>query len=71
MLLNKLLNDVPHLQITNNFNPNILGVKFNSKEVKKGDLFVCLKGEVDGATFLDEAIKNGAVACGGKCTKST
>ena len=63
MLLNKLLNDVPHLQITNNFNPNILGVKFNSKEVKKGDLFVCLKGEVDGATFLDEAIKNGAVAC--------
>lgn len=51
MLLNKLLNDVPHLQITNNFNPNILGVKFNSKEVKNGDLFVCLKGEVDGATF--------------------
>lgn len=45
--------------------PNILinDVKINSKEVVKGDLFVCIKGITkDRNDYIDEAIKNGAVA---------
>ncbi|MEG1597086.1 MAG: UDP-N-acetylmuramoyl-L-alanyl-D-glutamate--2,6-diaminopimelate ligase [Bacilli bacterium] len=45
------------------FEVNIKGIKINSKEVKEGDLFVCTKGvTVDRHDFIDEAIKNGAVA---------
>ena len=41
----------------------IKGIKINSKEVKPGDLFVCTMGvTADRHDFLDEAIKNGAVA---------
>ena len=41
----------------------IKGIKINSKEVKPGDLFVCTIGvTADRHDFLDEAIKNGAVA---------
>ena len=42
----------------------INSIKTNSKEVNKGDLFVCIKGaNTDRHDFLDEAIKNGASAC--------
>lgn len=41
----------------------ITGVSVNSKDTKKGDIFVCIKGSrVDRHDFVDEAIKNGAVA---------
>lgn len=41
----------------------ITGIKINSKEVEKGDIFVCTKGVVaDRHDFIDEAIKNGASA---------
>lgn len=37
------------------------GVSINSKEVKKGDIFIALPGErVDGHLFIEEAITNGA-----------
>ncbi len=36
-------------------------IKINSKEIKKGDLFVCIKGvNADRHDFIEEAIKNGA-----------
>ena len=39
----------------------INGIKINSKEIEKGDLFVCIKGvKADRHDFIDEAIKNGA-----------
>ena len=42
----------------------VLGISLNSKEVKKGDLFVCTMGiTADRHDFIDEAISNGAVAC--------
>ena len=42
----------------------IKGISINSKEVKKGDLFVCTMGvSADRHDFIDEAIKNGASAC--------
>ena len=41
----------------------ISDIKTDSREVKKGDLFVSIKGyNVDHNLFIDDAIKNGAVA---------
>lgn len=41
----------------------INGIKINSKEVTLGDIFVCTMGvTADRHDFIDEAIKNGAVA---------
>ncbi|MEK7801726.1 MAG: UDP-N-acetylmuramoyl-tripeptide--D-alanyl-D-alanine ligase [Pseudomonadota bacterium] len=39
------------------------GVTIDSREVKKGDLFIAIKGEkTDGHLFVEMALKNGAVA---------
>ena len=41
----------------------IKAIKINSKEVEKGDLFICTMGvTADRHEFIDEAIKNGASA---------
>ena len=41
----------------------ISGVQLNSKQVKKGDLFICRKGiNSDAHDFINEAIENGALA---------
>ena len=37
------------------------GIAFNSKEVKKGNIFFAFKGNnTDGNFFIDDAIKNGS-----------
>lgn len=42
---------------------DISAVAFNSKEVSPGHLFIAIKGQnIDGHNFINEAIKNGAVA---------
>ncbi len=44
-------------------NPEILGIAENSKQVKPGELFVCVSGaKQDGRTFAKEAVKKGAAA---------
>ena len=54
--LNELYPDV-------NFDTMIKSIKINSKEVTKGDLFVCTMGvTADRHDFIDEAIENGASA---------
>ena len=46
-----------------NYDIEINGVKINSKEIEKGDLFVCTdKGTADRHDFIDDAIERGAVA---------
>lgn len=41
----------------------VKGIKINSKEIEPGDIFVCTMGvTADRHDFIDEAIKNGAVA---------
>ena len=41
----------------------ISNIEHNSKNVKHGALFLCLKGSTtDGSTFINEAIQNGASA---------
>ena len=43
------------------YDVNVYGIKINSKEVEKGDMFVCVKGvKTDRHDFIEEAIKNGA-----------
>lgn len=38
-------------------------IAYNSKKVSKNSLFVCIRGfKVDGHDYIDEAIKNGAIA---------
>ena len=46
-----------------NYDINIKGISINSKDTKKGDIFVCIMGKrVDRHDYIDEAINNGAVA---------
>lgn len=41
----------------------IKGIKINSKEIEEGDIFVCTKGvTADRHDFIEDAVKNGAVA---------
>jgi UDP-N-acetylmuramoyl-L-alanyl-D-glutamate--2,6-diaminopimelate ligase len=48
--------------IDNILNTPINGVKYNSKKISQGDVFVCLQGRhTDGIFYIDEAIKNGAI----------
>lgn len=46
-----------------NYDIEITGIKINSKEIEKGDLFVCTDmGTLDRHNFIDDAIEKGAVA---------
>ena len=43
------------------YNIPIQDIKTDSREVKKGDLFVAVKGfNIDHSLYIDDAIKNGA-----------
>ena len=54
MRLSKLFKNAPTINIT--------GLCFDSRKVKKGDLYFCLPGiTYDGHDFIDQAIENGAV----------
>lgn len=44
-----------------NYEDEVFDIKINSKEVKPGDIFVCVNGiNVDRHDYIDEAIENGA-----------
>ena len=62
----KTLNDILPSQIietVGNLDTEITGICFNSRKVKKGDLFVALSGNnFDGSIFLFDAIQHGAAA---------
>ena len=46
-----------------NYDVEISGIKINSREIEKGDLFVCTDmGTLDRHDFIDDAIEKGAVA---------
>lgn len=51
------------LKASGNLEIAIAGISANSKEIKKGWMFVAIEGSnVDGHSFIDEAIRNGACA---------
>ena len=45
------------------YDVEIKGIKINSKEIEKGDLFICTMGvTADRHDYIDSAIENGASA---------
>lgn len=62
MELERLIKGINHEVLKGNTNIDILGIENDSRIIKKGDMFVAIKGfTVDGHKFIDEAIKKGAV----------
>ncbi|MFG6118148.1 UDP-N-acetylmuramoyl-L-alanyl-D-glutamate--2,6-diaminopimelate ligase [Thalassobacillus sp. B23F22_16] len=64
MKLPELLRHIPYFQTNQPITEiEITGVEMDSRQVKEGDLFICLPGEhFDGHDFVDQAIKKGAAA---------
>lgn len=61
MNLKNILNGIEGLKAKGNLDLEIEGIENNSKNVKKGFLFVAIKGfTVDGHKFINQAIENGA-----------
>lgn len=57
MMLSEIVKEQPVPEI------EVLGIKDDSRQVDTGDLFLAVQGEtVDGRDYLDDAIRNGAVA---------
>ena len=65
MRLKELIKNIDVLKIEGEKweNVEITGLSYNSKTTKKGDIFICLKGEnTDGHKFAKSAYENGAAA---------
>ena len=63
MLLSRLISNISCREVRDFKECEVSGVSQNSKAVKNGEIYVCIRGEsTDGNLFIDEAIKNGAVA---------
>ena len=60
MKLLEIVNGVNY-KITGNVDVEVLGIEFDSRKVNKGDMFVCLKGKLDGNDYINEALSNGAI----------
>jgi len=49
--------------ISPDFSGNFIGLSYDSRQVRPGDIYVAIKGEVvDGHAFIDEAKRRGAIA---------
>jgi len=67
MTLKEILKNIVPESELKNINPKILEVTSDSRKVKPGFLFVAYKGvDVDGHSFINKAIINGAVAVVGE-----
>lgn len=63
MNLHQLVNQLHLLVPYNGPNPEITSIENDNRKVKKGSLFICLKGyTVDGHDFAKSAVENGASA---------
>lgn len=63
MKLKQMLVGLEGLKVKGDLDIDIKGIEKNSKEVKKGYLFIAIKGfSVDGHSYIEDAIKAGAVA---------
>ena len=61
MKLRKLLEGIEILNDFDNFDFDIKGISYDSRQIEKDSIFVCLKGSnFDGHKFASEAMKNGA-----------
>ena len=63
MFLQEILKQVPGTEVRGNPLVRILGISYDSRNVRNGHLFVAMKGEkADGNQFVGEAIERGAAA---------
>lgn len=63
MNLSQLIDGLEYKFIGKNIDIDIKGIEYNSNNVKKGYIFVCITGlGVDRHLYIEDAIKNGAVA---------
>ncbi len=63
MKLNEILVGLEGLKVRGDLDLNIKEIESNSKEIKKGFLFVAIKGfDTDGHQYIEDAIKKGAIA---------
>ena len=63
MKLDKLLDGIPHEIIQKGDCQEVSAITIDSREVKPGTLFICLRGlTVDGHTFINSAAEAGATA---------
>src|SRR3989344_1868546 len=70
MKLANLLEILPGAKIYGNRNVNFSSISEDSRTVKKGSLFVAIKGlTVDGNKFISQAIENGAAVVVGQIDK--
>jgi len=63
MTLKMLIKDMEIKEMTGSADVDVIGVAYDSRKVKRGDIFIAVKGEkVDGHSFINDAVKKGAVA---------
>ncbi|RBW70394.1 UDP-N-acetylmuramoyl-L-alanyl-D-glutamate--2,6-diaminopimelate ligase [Bacillus taeanensis] len=63
MKLHNLTQYLLSYQVLGEGNPAITSIEMDSREVKSGSLFICIKGfTVDGHNFVNQAIEKGAAA---------
>lgn len=63
MTLTNLLQDIKYQFISGEMNLEISSVVYDSREVKDGSLFICIKGYAsDGHAYIDKAVEAGASA---------
>ncbi|MBD7910065.1 UDP-N-acetylmuramoyl-L-alanyl-D-glutamate--2,6-diaminopimelate ligase [Clostridium cibarium] len=63
MILKELLEELNYEVVQGSENITINEVNYDSRLVKKGDLFVCIKGfQVDGHKYVNAAVEKGAIA---------
>ena len=63
MKLKKILNNIEFKLEAGNLNIEIKDIKYDSREIKKDNLFIAITGfETDGHQYISQAIENGALA---------
>ena len=63
MVLKELLQKFSYISCNENTNVDVCHITNNSKEVKKGSVYVCIEGfKTDGHKFIDDAVAKGASA---------
>lgn len=62
MELKELVQSLKVLEATGDTNVDVTGIQFDSRQIKKGNLFVAVRGvSVDGHAYIGSAIEKGAV----------
>ena len=62
-VLKDLVNDISYEVLKGDLNIEINEVRFDSRKVGRGDLFICIPGTVvDGHNYIEDCIKKGATA---------